>query len=167
MKLSTRGRYGVRFMFDLASHYGEGPIFLKDIAQRQGISEKYLWHLVTTLKAAGLITTVRGAKGGYYLSRSPQDINLMDVVRVLVSLIASKTLPFATGRRAAFPGRYGERYPIKWTRSSRGSPWRILWRGSAARRLLRPCLYEVDCPYDNGLLCPGLSSVHPRGSTMS
>lgn len=83
MKLSTRGRYGVRFMFDLAAHYGEGPIFLKDIAQRQGISEKYLWHLVTPLKSAGLITTVRGAKGGYYLSRSPQDINLMDVVKVL------------------------------------------------------------------------------------
>jgi len=83
MKMSTRGRYGVRFMFDLATHYGEGPIFLKDIAQRQGISEKYLWHLVTPLKSAGLITTVRGAKGGYYLSRSPQEINLMDVVRIL------------------------------------------------------------------------------------
>jgi len=83
MKMSTRGRYGVRFMFDLATHYGEGPIFLKDIAQRQGISEKYLWHLVTPLKSAGLITTVRGAKGGYYLSRSPQEINLMAVVRIL------------------------------------------------------------------------------------
>ncbi len=70
-------------MFDLAAHYGEGPIYLKDIAQRQGISEKYLWHLVTPLKSAGLITTVRGAKGGYYLSRSPKDINLMDVVRTL------------------------------------------------------------------------------------
>ena len=83
MKLSTRGRYGVRFMFDLATHYGKGPIYLKDIAQRQGISEKYLWHLVTPLKSAGLITAVRGAKGGYYLSRSPQDINLMDIVRTL------------------------------------------------------------------------------------
>jgi Rrf2 family protein len=70
-------------MFDLAAHYGEGPIFLKDIAQRQGISEKYLWHLVPPLKSAGLITTVRGAKGGYYLSRPPQSINLMDVVRTL------------------------------------------------------------------------------------
>jgi len=83
VKLSTRGRYGVRFMFDLAVHYGEGPIYLKDIARRQGISEKYLWHLVPPLKAAGLIATIRGAKGGYYLSRSPQDINLMDVVRIL------------------------------------------------------------------------------------
>ncbi|MEI8172675.1 MAG: Rrf2 family transcriptional regulator [Deltaproteobacteria bacterium] len=83
MKLSTRGRYGVRLMLDLAEHYGNGPIYLKDIAQRQEISEKYLWQLVPPLKSAGLITTVRGAKGGYYLSKSPKDINLMDIIKIL------------------------------------------------------------------------------------
>jgi len=83
MKLSTKGRYGVRFMLDLASHYGEGPIFLKDIAERQRISEKYLWHLVSPLKTAGLINTVRGAKGGFYLSKSPGSINLMEIIKIL------------------------------------------------------------------------------------
>ena len=83
MKLSTKGRYGVRFMLDLAMHYGEGPIFLKDIAERQGISEKYLWQLVSPLKSAGFINTVRGSKGGFYLSRDPGNINLMEIIRIL------------------------------------------------------------------------------------
>jgi Rrf2 family protein len=54
MKLSTRGRYGVRLMLELALHYGEGPILLKEIAERQGISEKYLWQLINPLKTTGL-----------------------------------------------------------------------------------------------------------------
>ena len=53
MKLSTRGRYGVRLMFDLALHYGDGPIYLKDIAERQEISAKYLWQLINPLKTKG------------------------------------------------------------------------------------------------------------------
>jgi len=69
MKLSTRGRYGVRLMLDLALHYGEGPIFLKDIAERQGISGKYLWQLINPLKAMGLISSQRGAHGGYILGK--------------------------------------------------------------------------------------------------
>ena len=63
MKLSTKGRYGARLMIDLATHYGEGPILLKDIAERQGISEKYLWQLIPPLKNAGLINSIRGAHG--------------------------------------------------------------------------------------------------------
>jgi len=83
MKLSTKGRYGVRLMIDLASQYGKGPIALKDIAKRQEISEKYLWHLISPLKHAGLINAVRGAFGGYVLAKSPKDINLKDIVSVV------------------------------------------------------------------------------------
>lgn len=81
MKLSTKGRYGVRLMFDLALHYGEGPIFLKDIAERQQISEKYLWQLIPPLKQAGLITSTRGAHGGYELSKPPSHITVRDIVQ--------------------------------------------------------------------------------------
>jgi Rrf2 family protein len=83
MKLSTRGRYGVRFMLDLALHYNEGPIFLKDIAQRQGISEKYLWQLIHPLKAIGLINSTRGAHGGYLLAKAPGEITLKEIMQVV------------------------------------------------------------------------------------
>jgi len=83
MKLSTRGRYGVRLMLDLALHYGEGPVLLKDIAGRQGISEKYLWQLINPLKTVGLIGSTRGAHGGYVLARPPEEISLREIVRVL------------------------------------------------------------------------------------
>ena len=83
MKLSTKGRYGVRLMLDLALHYGEGPVLLKDIAERQDISEKYLWQLTDSLKIAGLINSTRGAHGGYALAKLPSKISLNDVVSVL------------------------------------------------------------------------------------
>jgi Rrf2 family protein len=83
MKLSTRGRYGVRLMFDLALHYGEGPIFLKDIAERQEISAKYLWQLINPLKTTRLITSTRGAHGGYSLGRAPENISLKEILDVL------------------------------------------------------------------------------------
>ncbi|MBM3237603.1 Rrf2 family transcriptional regulator [Candidatus Poribacteria bacterium] len=83
MKLSTKGRYGVRLMIDLALHYGEGPILLKDIARRQEVSEKYLWNLTMPLKIAGLINSTRGPQGGYTLAKQPSEINLKEIVRVL------------------------------------------------------------------------------------
>jgi Rrf2 family protein len=83
MKLSTRGRYGVRLMLELALHYGEGPILLKEIAERQGISEKYLWNLINPLKAAGLINSLRGARGGYVLGRAPEAVTLREILRIL------------------------------------------------------------------------------------
>ena len=61
MKLSTKGRYGIRLMLDLAAHYGERPVLLREISRREDISEKYLWHLITPLKSAGLIHATRGA----------------------------------------------------------------------------------------------------------
>ncbi|MFH1578401.1 MAG: Rrf2 family transcriptional regulator [Candidatus Omnitrophota bacterium] len=83
MKLSTKGRYGARLMLDLALYYGQDPVFLKDIARRQEISEKYLSHLVAPLKAAGLINSTRGAHGGYSLARSPRDITLGEIIRAV------------------------------------------------------------------------------------
>ena len=83
MKLSTKGRYGVRFMFDLALHYKSGTVSLKDVARRQGISEKYLWHLIPPLKNAGLINSTRGSHGGYELAKHPAEITLREVLTVL------------------------------------------------------------------------------------
>jgi Rrf2 family cysteine metabolism transcriptional repressor len=81
MKLSTKGRYGVRLMIDLASHYGEGPVLLREIAKRQAISEKYLWHLINSLKATGLITATRGVNGGYTLARPPSKITMKEILQ--------------------------------------------------------------------------------------
>ena len=80
MKLSTKGRYASRLMLDLALNYDRRPVFLRDIAKRQEISEKYLGQLTLPLKAAGLINSIRGAHGGYALARRPQDITLKEVV---------------------------------------------------------------------------------------
>ncbi|TYP59900.1 RrF2 family transcriptional regulator [Thermosediminibacter litoriperuensis] len=83
MKLSTKGRYGLKAMFDLAVNYGEGPIPLKSIADRQNISEHYLEQLMMILRKAGLVKSVRGAQGGYMLARKPAEITVGDVLRVL------------------------------------------------------------------------------------
>jgi len=83
MKLSTKGRYGVRLMLDLAVYHGNGPVTLKDVSKRQDISEKYLGHLIPPLKNAGLITSVRGSRGGYTLAKPPGAINLLEIVSAL------------------------------------------------------------------------------------
>lgn len=82
MKLSTRGRYSVRIMLDLAIHDDTGPVFLKDIALRQQISQKYLWQLINPLKTMGLIKSTRGANGGYSLARQASQITLKDIIQV-------------------------------------------------------------------------------------
>ena len=88
MKLSTRARYGTRALLDLALHSGEGPVLLRDIAQRQQISPPYLEHLIAPLVAAGIIRSTRGAKGGIWLAKSPREIKLNEVVRLLEGSIA-------------------------------------------------------------------------------
>ncbi|HEX3015357.1 MAG TPA: Rrf2 family transcriptional regulator [Desulfobacteria bacterium] len=88
MRLSTKGRYGVKAMFDLAQHYGEGPVSLKNVADRQGISEHYLEQLISGLRKAGLVKSVRGAQGGYTLAKEPAAITVGDVIRVLEGPIA-------------------------------------------------------------------------------
>ena len=82
MKLSTKGRYAMRAMLDLSLHYGEGPILLKDIAKREHISESYLEQIILSLKAAGLVNSTRGARGGFILTRPPSQIRLIEVMQV-------------------------------------------------------------------------------------
>lgn len=83
MKLSTKGRYGLRALIDLACYSEEGPVSITSISGRQDISERYLEQLMSMLKKAGLIRSVRGAGGGYVLARKPQEISVGDVLRAL------------------------------------------------------------------------------------
>jgi Rrf2 family cysteine metabolism transcriptional repressor len=83
VKISTKIRYGARAILELASHYGEGPIDLKEIATRENISLKYLEQVIIPLRTAGLVKSVRGSKGGYSLARPPSEICLNDVVEIL------------------------------------------------------------------------------------
>jgi Rrf2 family protein len=83
MQLSTRSRYGLKAVVDLAVCYGEGPVTLSYLAAQQGISEAYLELLLRSLKKSGMIETSRGAQGGYALSRSPEEISVQDVLQVL------------------------------------------------------------------------------------
>ncbi len=88
MKLSTRARYGTRLLVDLALHYDEQPVLLKDVARRQDISLPYLQHITTPLVAGAIIFTTRGARGGVSLSRPPSEIKLSEVIRLLEGPIA-------------------------------------------------------------------------------
>jgi Rrf2 family protein len=88
MKLSTRGRYSTRLMMELALHFGEGPVLLKDISKVQDISLKYLGQLIIPLKIAGLIKSTRGSHGGYFLSRTPDKIKLSEVINAVEGPIA-------------------------------------------------------------------------------
>ncbi|WAA10281.1 cysteine metabolism transcriptional regulator CymR [Fervidibacillus albus] len=83
MKISTKGRYGLTIMIELARNYGEGPLPLKSIAQANGLSENYLEQIVSPLRNAGLVKSVRGARGGYILSRNPENITAGDIIRTL------------------------------------------------------------------------------------
>lgn len=79
MKISTKTRYAIRFMFQLALDYGKGPSMLGDIAKREDLSEKYLSIIVISLRSQGLISSTRGSKGGYSLARHPSKITIKDI----------------------------------------------------------------------------------------
>ncbi|MBT2677377.1 Rrf2 family transcriptional regulator [Bacillus sp. ISL-35] len=83
MKISTKGRYGLTIMIELAKKYGEGPTSLKSIAQTNDLSEHYLEQLVAPLRNAGLVKSIRGAYGGYILGSEPSQISAGDIIRVL------------------------------------------------------------------------------------
>lgn len=83
MKLSTRAQYGTRALVELALGWGEGPIPLRDVAQRQQLPQPYLAHLMAPLVAAGIVRSIRGPKGGISLVKPPQEITLGEVIRVL------------------------------------------------------------------------------------
>ena len=83
MKLSTKGKYGVKAMVELAINYGGDPISIKTIGKRQDISEYYLEQLFSSLRKAKLIKSIRGAQGGYVLSRNPKYITVAEIMDVL------------------------------------------------------------------------------------
>jgi Rrf2 family protein len=83
MKMSTKGRYGLRAMVSLAGHYGDGPVPVDTIAEEQDLSPSYAHVLLGSLKSARLVRSVRGPNGGYELTRKPTEITAYDVVTVL------------------------------------------------------------------------------------
>jgi len=91
MLISTRSRYGLKIMYELAEKFGDQPVFLKDIAGAHGISEKYLSKLVIPLRGAGLISSFRGAHGGYALAREPRTITVREIVQVLEGELSPAT----------------------------------------------------------------------------
>jgi len=108
MKLSTRIRYGVRLMAALASSYSLKPLFLKDIATLEEISEKYLSLIVIPLRASGLIKSLRGAHGGYSLAKDPREITLYNIVEALegeICLVRCVKQPALCNRAAICPTR--------------------------------------------------------------
>lgn len=82
MKISTKGRYALRMLVDLAEHRGEGFIALKDIAKRQDISKKYLEQIVSVLNKPDILRTNRGYQGGYQLAKPPEQYTVGDILRI-------------------------------------------------------------------------------------
>ena len=108
MKLSTRGRYGIHAMYDLAEHYGDGPQSIKCIAERQNIPEAYLEQLIAILRKEKLVISNRGAQGGYRLAASPEEITVGQVLRALeggLNLVDCLLEEDSCGKTCACPSR--------------------------------------------------------------
>ena len=108
MKLSTRGRYGIHAMYDLALNVDCGPQSIKAIAEREAIPEAYLEQLFAVLKRERLVTSTRGAQGGYVLARRPEEITVGDVLRALeggLNLVDCLDEDDACGKSCACPSR--------------------------------------------------------------
>jgi len=88
MKISTKGRYALRLMIDLAQHAGDGYVPIKAVAQRQGISDKYLEQIISVLSRAGYVRSVRGAGGGYKLSGTPDKYTVGMILRLTEGSLA-------------------------------------------------------------------------------
>ena len=108
MRVSTKGDYGVRALIELAHHFGQGTLLSAEIAARQGIPEPYLDQLLTTLRRAGFIRSVRGPQGGHALVREPNELKLSEVIGVLegsLSPIACLDEPDGCGKPGFCPQR--------------------------------------------------------------
>ena len=88
MQISTKGRYALRFLLDLCQHDTEGYVPLKSVAERQGLSKKYLERIVSMLSPSGILRVERGYQGGYRLARKPSEITVADVLRVTEGTLA-------------------------------------------------------------------------------
>lgn len=82
MKISTKGRYALRLMLDLATYNTGGPVSLKDVARRQEISDKYLEQIIAVLNKAGYVRSIRGAQGGYVLKKEPSEYTVGMILRL-------------------------------------------------------------------------------------
>lgn len=82
MKVSTKGRYALRLMIDIAEHSGNKPVSIKEIAQRQNISDKYLEQIISLLNSAGFVRSVRGPQGGYLLRKKPEEYTVGMILRM-------------------------------------------------------------------------------------
>ena len=89
MKISTKGRYALRLMLDLALHSGTTPVSLRDTAERQEISDKYLEQIVSPLSRAGLVRSIRGAGGGYFLTRPPEEYTVGSILKLTEGSLAA------------------------------------------------------------------------------
>mgnify|MGYP000287456256 CR=1 FL=1 len=106
MKLSTRTRYGLRALIDIALHQKERPVSLGEISKRQGISKAYLEQIILVLRASGIIRSVRGKKGGLVLAKSPEQISLLEVIKTLegpISLVECVEDPKVCPRKDECP----------------------------------------------------------------
>ena len=88
MKISTKGRYGLRILIDLAAHDPEKPRLIRDIAQSQQISEKYISCLMIPLRRARLIRSIRGMNGGFHLAKDPKEITLLEILEAMEGSIS-------------------------------------------------------------------------------
>lgn len=88
MKISTKGRYAIRFLVDLAEHKNDGFIALKDVAERQGISKKYLEQIVPLLNKSGILKANRGYQGGYMLAKTPDELTVCEILKITEGSIA-------------------------------------------------------------------------------
>lgn len=88
MKISTKGRYALRLMIDLATNDDGNPIRIKDVAERQNISDKYLEQIISTLNKAGFVRSVRGPQGGYSLKKKPEDYTVGMILRLTEGSLA-------------------------------------------------------------------------------
>lgn len=88
MKISTKGRYGLRILLDLAIHDSGSPRLIRDIAQSQQISEKYISRLIIALRKGGMVRSIRGARGGFRLKKELKEITLLDVVEAMEGPLA-------------------------------------------------------------------------------
>ena len=126
MKISTKGRYALRMMLDLAQHQSDGYVALRDIAQRQNISKKYLEQIVPVLNKSDILRTNRGCQGGYRLAKSPDQYTVGEILRLTEGNLA--------------PVACLEHEPIECERSGE-CPTLPVWQG----------LYRVICEYLDGI----------------
>ena len=117
VKISTKGRYALRLMLDLALHGGDGrPVSLKDVSRRQQLSDKYLEQIVTPLSKAGLVRSMRGAGGGYLLTRGPADYTVGEILRPLEGDLA----PVECATDAQFCERSGQCVTVELWQQEKG-----------------------------------------------